>query len=546
MLRASSLLSRPVQVQDQDQLQQTLNIDGQFRVRGVSGDLFNETEVDLTPDPALDEYFMVGCGGEHKIRPVLLNVKNLQATHWYLHGFNYNNMLIAGGAISNLLYHSWDQPNDVDIFLYGLTPIAADQKVKEIIHAIQSIHQLVSISKLTNVISIKIVQPDDDAAVATAADDVNDDVVDSNVDDDVVDSNVDDKHTEDGDLVSPNVTLETIKQSKWNFFEFQIVLRIYSNISEILHGFDLGSSAVGYDGTHIYFTTLSQYSYANSVNILDVTRRSTTYEQRLSKYVYRGFDVVLPHMNTSKIGEEKHINLPFCSLNKIDDHENWSLVPIGQKTSDYGTNFSLISCLQEENWSSYHSIITSVTWLFYRINKTLRSLTDKFRDGTLDAKTVVQIFGLDIACEYLKHPASLGPHIGNLQKINITELIPRYLTHAKSTFYPLKWMTENPGTQLTSSFNPVLSTPEEWYGEWYQPLTKKSQLEPHSDVPIERRCVICLTAPKFNKILIPCGHTTFCEKCLKKLSLYPPSKFIPNHKQCPICNQKIKMVCTVY
>ena len=31
----------------------------------------------------------------------------------------------------------------------------------------------------------------------------------------------------------------------------------------------------------------------------------------------------------------------------------------------------------------------------------------------------------------------------------------------------ITWVTENPTTQLTSSFNPIIKEPKEWYGEYY-------------------------------------------------------------------------------
>jgi hypothetical protein len=64
-----------------------------------------------------------------------------------------------------------------------------------------------------------------------------------------------------------------------------------------LHGFDLGSSAVGFDGKDVYFTTLSKFSYENMVNVVDTTRRSTTYERRLHKYLKRGFSIAIPKLD---------------------------------------------------------------------------------------------------------------------------------------------------------------------------------------------------------------------------------------------------------
>jgi hypothetical protein len=74
---------------------------------------------------------------------------------------------------------------------------------------------------------------------------------------------------------------------------FQIILRCYSNISQILHGFDLGSCSIGYNGHDIYLTSLGYHSFLYGVNLIDGTHRSTTYEKRLIKYLKRGFRIVL-------------------------------------------------------------------------------------------------------------------------------------------------------------------------------------------------------------------------------------------------------------
>jgi len=78
-------------------------------------------------------------------------------------------------------------------------------------------------------------------------------------------------------------------------------LRLYSSPQEVLIGFDLGSSAVGYDGKKVFFTSLGKLSYEYMVNVLYPSRRSTTYEERLVKYYKRGFSIVLPKFDISKL-----------------------------------------------------------------------------------------------------------------------------------------------------------------------------------------------------------------------------------------------------
>src|SRR5690606_20981381 len=103
-------------------------------------------------------------------------------------------------------------------------------------------------------------------------------------------------------LIIKNINLPNASQFiKKDEITIQIIYRLYTSKSEILHGFDIGSSAVGYDGKYVYFTSLSKFAYEYGCNIVDISRRSTTYEQRLIKYLKRGFKIILPDLCTKII-----------------------------------------------------------------------------------------------------------------------------------------------------------------------------------------------------------------------------------------------------
>lgn len=81
----------------------------------------------------------------------------------------------------------------------------------------------------------------------------------------------------------------------------QIVLRIYKNVSEILTGFDIDCSGSAYDGKQVYCTPRALQSYITQINHIDLSRRSPSYENRLSKYSHRGFEVYWPDLDRSRI-----------------------------------------------------------------------------------------------------------------------------------------------------------------------------------------------------------------------------------------------------
>ncbi|KAH7556524.1 hypothetical protein BM1_05958 [Bipolaris maydis] len=81
----------------------------------------------------------------------------------------------------------------------------------------------------------------------------------------------------------------------------QIVLRIYRSISEILTGFDVDCSCVAYDGKQVYASPRALAAFMTQINTIDLTRRSPSYENRLSKYARRGFEVYWPLLDRSRI-----------------------------------------------------------------------------------------------------------------------------------------------------------------------------------------------------------------------------------------------------
>ncbi|KAJ4196882.1 hypothetical protein NW755_001653 [Fusarium falciforme] len=81
----------------------------------------------------------------------------------------------------------------------------------------------------------------------------------------------------------------------------QIVLRVYKSVSEILTGFDIDAAGGAYDGNQVYVTPRALGSFITQVNHVDLTRRSPSYENRLSKYSHRNFEVYWPDLDRSRV-----------------------------------------------------------------------------------------------------------------------------------------------------------------------------------------------------------------------------------------------------
>ncbi|KAK7211422.1 hypothetical protein V2G26_018600 [Clonostachys chloroleuca] len=176
---------------------------------------------------------------------------------------NWDNVVAAGSSVVNCLlpvpeeykmpkrklreyYHEKFCPaSDVDLFLYGLTPEGAIEKIKQIEQAVRDV--------LLNEVTVVRTK----YAITIA--------------------------------------------SQYPVRHIQIVLRVYSSVSEILTGFDIDAAGGAYDGQQVYVTPRALGSFITQINHIDLTRRSPSYENRLSKYSHRNFEVYWPDLDRSRV-----------------------------------------------------------------------------------------------------------------------------------------------------------------------------------------------------------------------------------------------------
>ena len=76
---------------------------------------------------------------------------------------------------------------------------------------------------------------------------------------------------------------------------------MYKSVSEILTGFDIDAAGGAYDGKQVYVTPRALGSFITQINQIDLTRRSPSYENRLSKYSHRNFEIYWPDLDRSRV-----------------------------------------------------------------------------------------------------------------------------------------------------------------------------------------------------------------------------------------------------
>lgn len=239
------------------------------RVKGATGDLFRLSEFDRfrvlmfgplnLPKPQ-DESVAVIYPPTNRHKPkradvTLEGVRARIAKHMpWLNAIVSPNLIAAGGAVAELLSASnttVPDIQDVDLFLVGQTQTECNTSVGRVASELQKAWGgKLRVFRTKNCVTF---------------------------------------HTVSSNTMGPPV---------------QIIMRRYATISEVIHLFDLGSSAVAYDGSDVWFTSLSKFAYMFGLNVVDLTARLASYESRIYKYFHRGFGLVFPEA-TLKFVKEK-------------------------------------------------------------------------------------------------------------------------------------------------------------------------------------------------------------------------------------------------
>ena len=171
-----------------------------------------------------------------------------------------SNLLVAGGAVGNIIQKANKatrgssytkkgfMDSDIDFFVYGLSASEANQRVEKWIKDIIVGYDKYYANILRKTRTTRTVGP-------TLMVRTNDDTDDDNY------------------KFATQFTCKLARNNNMIFidignYKFQIILRLYNTISEILHGFDLGSCAVGFDGTTVFLTTLGKFCYEHMCNIV--------------------------------------------------------------------------------------------------------------------------------------------------------------------------------------------------------------------------------------------------------------------------------------
>ena len=325
-------------------------------------------------------------------------------------GIDWNNLFVAGGSVLACLqpdfstsiepsnpYHS----SDIDIFVYGLNTFQATQKLKEV----------------CNVLA---------------------------------------RNSGNSTFLRSKHAITFLGQ--YPYRHTQIILRIYKSPAEILMGFDIDCCGVGFDGERIYAIPRARRAINKQFNLVDLSRRSLTYETRLHKYSTRGFAVRVPGLDLSRInsnlyqrsvGEVKGL----AKLLILNNIQSTGLVCSRKRTK--GAPSSSINQRTDESDYSNVSLPWGPNWIIPLLINTINKQNHILANTP---NTTDHIFISDL------NGVLSGKDSSNCQcSVCTSGQVPPYNPDVSG---PLKWVTENPGRQiLTGSFHPV--TDDQWYSDAY-------------------------------------------------------------------------------
>ncbi|CAK4127075.1 unnamed protein product [Aphanomyces euteiches] len=108
----------------------------------------------------------------------------------------------------------------------------------------------------------------------------------------------------------------------------QLVTTPHTSIQELVQEADLGCTAMAYYNQEVWFSERAKFSFENLCFVVDGKTTSPFYIDRVIKYFDRGFDVILPHLDETKIrklnfqfGVAEVLDLPYLTVvvNQLKD-----------------------------------------------------------------------------------------------------------------------------------------------------------------------------------------------------------------------------------
>jgi hypothetical protein len=266
----------------------------------------------------------------------------------------------------------------------------------------------------------------------------------------------------------------------WPRRHVQIILRLYRSVAEVLLGFDIDACCVAFNGTQVLGLPRVERALTKCINVVDPSRRSTTYEARLYKYALRGFAVVVPSFDESKVRWSKVTNPETHGLSRLLGYEQHQKACQTQRPSWYSSPVTLFNTEDISVGSSLSS---------RRLKNRLKGIVTSDYCNALSKMDFLE-FNPQLSCE--GHTSTLSGIDLVIRKASISrsmsnqslpfifsrdiEMILRWpegeplktsegeISHPTSIQSQIAFIAFDPGRQFTGSFQP---DDRDWFAHAY-------------------------------------------------------------------------------
>ncbi|KAI8807655.1 hypothetical protein BJ742DRAFT_854098 [Cladochytrium replicatum] len=418
----------------------------------------------------------------------VFNTNFSRITCGMLRHIDWSNVFVAGGSVLAALQPDLDIENstffnsDIDLFFTGLTLDRVESKITSLY----------------------------DAITRAVKEDAGDNKGRSNV------------------IVVRNLRSITLIAS-YPARQIQIVFRLFSSPAEVLMGFDIDSCAFGFDGKTVWALPRALRALTRRYNLVDMTRRSASYEYRLMKYGKRGFASATPNVDVAAIKREPIKGGGLAKLITMETPGFLTREFHRGKYKDKETKLKIAQVIGADRKAERLQTVTGEEFSHYQFIKIpygrkwgLRSIK-QFMDGftshvywaahygspleelpyrSFYLQDGVSVIELQDSSKFLNpaenidglfdiddNDSRITPFDYQINGINklLRKQLDNFSIYGGRVDFLSSWVTVNPGKQLlmTGSFEPIVSSFEEWVADAYAGVPYERR-DDDDEVPPER------------------------------------------------------------
>lgn len=266
-------------------------------------------------------------------------------------------------------------------------------------------------------------------------------------------------------------------------FDVQLIFKRFDTIADVLYSFDIPSCAIGFDGLKLYTTKLGDFTWRTKVNIIDLTRRSFKYDERLVKYFGRGFGILFPNLKADILKQDGVYIIGGIAITVDGSLIKPTVAPryetivtdlrgyhasVGETDGKINAKNILLDRLDELNYVSNDYTRKDLTQTRDFIQLYHNDMTGIYQNyqlhRSLDLSFIVSMHP-NIDINVVVEAIVMGRESVYMDLVNKTvEKLTRVVEELDGQPFVINWNNTSDGI-----FEPIPIDPKEWYCDYYEP-----------------------------------------------------------------------------